>query len=80
MIIPEIILKGAIVQTPPPLTQRTSRQQASNLRAQWILGEYCRPISAEKDCSAAGKTNEVLRISPKVFRAVNLDPQQEMEL
>lgn len=70
------LFEGAIVQTPPPPDPRTVRSRLPILEQQWILGEYLPPnISVERIALAAGKTTEVLRISPKsIPRGLTLDP------
>lgn len=70
------LFEGAIVQTPPPPDPRKVRSRLPNLDQQWILGEYLLPnATLERIALAAGKTTEVLRITPKsVPRGITLDP------
>lgn len=66
------LFEGSVCQTPPPPNGNT---RISTLSGQWIDARFLGTNGNEKIALAAGKTTEVLRISPSVVPAgLCLDP------
>jgi predicted Zn-ribbon and HTH transcriptional regulator len=67
--------EGSVVSTPPPPVQRRDQRSIPQLSNQWIEARYADIDEDAKYALAAGKTTDILRISPtSVPAGINLSP------
>ena len=71
------LFEGSVVSTPPPPLQRRDQRSIPQLSNQWIEARYADidEDALEQYALAAGKTTDILRISPvSVPAGINLSP------